>query len=122
MVVGALQPQRAQHAIEALAPPIHVACPNATRAGYGRTDLIGSIGVEPLLDGAGRNAQRFTAGGGLDRLQVPVLDAPRTYEPFDFGEDLRFERGFKAPFLAASSEAASGILICASAQCSQACQ
>ena len=84
--------------------------------------MIRGVGVEPLLDGAGRDTHRLAANGRFDRLKIAGIDCTGPYERFDFGEDLGLERRFEAPFLATSSEAASRTSSSASAHCSQARQ
>jgi len=71
---------------------------------------------------ARRHAQRLAARGGLDVLEVPVVDGASAYQRFDLGDDLGREGRFEPPFLAPSCAAASGVSSWASAHCSQACQ
>ena len=122
IVVGAVESQRAQHAMECLRSPAHVAGRPATFTAHRRTGPIRGVGIEPLLDDASREPQRFPPRGHLHGLKIPVLHAPRPCQPFDLADDLGVERGFEAPFLAASSEAAPTASSWASAHCSQARQ
>jgi len=76
-----------------------------------------------LLDGAGRPAPRLAARGGLDRLEVPVLDGVAAYERVDLRDDFGREGRGEPPFWAApAGAAAAGVSSWASAHCSQACQ
>jgi hypothetical protein len=84
--------------------------------------VVGVVGVEPLRDRATGDSQRLSACRRLDRLEVDPLGRARTDQRVDLGFDLGLEGFFKAPFLAASSEAAWGACSWASAQRSQACQ
>jgi len=122
VVVGALQTQRPERALERLDVPAAVAGVLATRARQGRPVVVGAIRVEPLLHGPSRHAKRPLAGRCLDGLEVQPVDCARTYERFDLGADFRGESFFELPFLAASCEVASGASNSASAHGSQASQ
>lgn len=63
--------------------------------------MVRGVGVEPVLDGPGGQAQDLTARGGLDGLEVQPIDRPRAYERLDLGGDFARERLFEPPFLAA---------------------
>jgi hypothetical protein len=84
--------------------------------------VIGSVGVEPLLDGPCRHSHRLAARRRFDGLKIPVLDRARAYQRLDLGNDLGLELRFEALFLAASFEVASGVSSSPSAHRSHACQ
>jgi hypothetical protein len=87
-----------------------------------RSHMVRRVGVETLLHGPRRNRKHAAADARLDRLEVHPIDRARSDQGFDLPLDLRLERRFEAPFLAASSEAASGEAISWSASTSQAFQ
>ena len=122
VVVGVLEGQHAQRALERLGAPAGVPGRPAAAAGEGGAAVAGLIRVEPLLHGPRREGERLAARGGLDRLEVQPVDRARAYERFDLCDDLRREAFCEAPFLAASCAAASGASRWASAHCSQARQ
>src|SRR3990172_4759751 len=122
MVVGALQPQLPQRALEGFASSTGVARLLATRTGQHRAGVVRGVGVQSMLYSAGRHAHRLAAHRHLDGLEVPLVNRAPAYQRFNLGDDLRFESPFEAPFLAASCEAASGAASWASPHCSQARQ
>lgn len=122
VVVGPIQGQNAQGALERLPPPLDITRRGSAATGRDRTHIVGGVRVESLFDCARRHTQRFPAGRDLNRFQIPTVDASRPYELLDFRADLGFERRFEAPFLAAPSEAACGVSSSASAHLSQASQ
>ena len=123
VVVGALHAQLAQHAGDALGAPTGVARRGPTAGTRPlRADVIGVVGVEPLLDGARRHRQRPAPHRRLHRLEVEPVGRPRRDQRVDLLDDRRVEGRFEAPFLAASCAAAAGVSSSASAHCSHACQ
>ena len=121
--VGPLDRQRPQDAGEGLGPTVDVARElAASGARHRRAAVVRGVSVDPLLDGAGRHAQRLAACRRLDRLEVPALDGVGAYERFDLRDDFGREGRFEPPFLTASCAAASGASSWASAQRSQASQ
>ena len=77
VVVGALQPQRPQHALEVLAMPAGVARRLPARAGQHRAGMVRGIGVQSLFHDAGRHTHRHAARSRLDGLEIPLLDDAR---------------------------------------------
>ena len=122
MVIGTLDRQRAYYAMEHLRTPAYVARRPLTFARDCRTCVIRGVGVQALLNSAGRHTHRLSAHRRLDRLKIPVLNRTRPYERLDLRNDLGREPPFEALFLAASSEAASVFSNWLSAHCSHACQ
>jgi hypothetical protein len=56
-----------------------------------RADVVGGVGVQALLDRPGCHPEHLSACGRLDGLHVPTIDRSRTYQGFDFGDDLVLE-------------------------------
>ena len=109
--VGPLDRQGPQDAGDRLGPAVHVARElAATGAGRRPAVVVRGVGVDPVLDGAGRHPQRFAAGGRLDGLEVPVLDGAGAYERLDLGDDFGREGRLEPPFWAAAWAAASGVI------------
>jgi hypothetical protein len=84
--------------------------------------VVRLVGIQPAFDGTGRDRKSAATCRSLDRLEVQPIDTVGSYERFDLGDDLRVEERFEPPFLATSSEAASGGSTIASAHCSHADQ
>ncbi len=106
MVVAALQLQWAEHAGEGLGAPPGKPRRLAARARALGPGVVRVIGVEVALNGGRRQTQCLAAGGGLDRFKVQGVGGFVAYEPPDLLADLRRQRLFEPPFLAASVEAA----------------
>jgi len=86
-------------------------------------NVVGKVGVEPLLDGTSRDRQSSSSCGSFDGLEIQTVGCARRDQGLDFLDDLGVERLFEPPFLAASVlEVAWGAASWASAQCSQAPQ
>jgi hypothetical protein len=76
-----------RNAGDGLGPAVDVARGRAASgARRRRVDVVRGVGVDPLLDGAGRHAPRLAARGGFDRLEVPALDGAGAYERVDLGD------------------------------------
>ena len=89
VVVGALQGQRSERGLERLRVAARVARQPTAGAGRGRARVIGAVGVEASLDGAGCQLQSLAAQVGLEGLEVEPVGGPGRYEPGDLG----FDRG-----------------------------
>ncbi len=74
MVIGPLQPQRAERTHEALGSSVDI--PGRLPAGTGqlRPGVVAGVGIQPLLEGAGGQPQRLTSRRDLHRLQIQILD------------------------------------------------
>lgn len=122
MIIGAFQLQRAQHAVKDLSSATHITRLPATGASPLRSCVVAAILVELLLESGRRQAQGAAPCGGLQSLQIELLDGlppdQRLYLLGDLDLEARPE-----PFFLASSAAASGACdSSASAHCSQASQ
>ena len=101
VVVGALQGQRPDSGLEGLRVASRVARQLAAGAGRDRARVIGEVGIEVPLDGAGRQLQRLASQVGLERLEVELVRRPGSYEPGDLGFDRGGEFLLAGFFLAA---------------------
>ncbi len=78
MIVGTLQLQLAQDALEALRPSAHITgCP-AAGARLRRPRLIGGVGIEPLLNRPCHQPQRAASKGHFQRLEVEFFGGLRS--------------------------------------------
>jgi hypothetical protein len=98
MIVGTIQFEFAQDAVENLAPASGLASGLAAVAFERRTRLIRSVGVEALLDGARRQAQNLSPRSGLDGFEIYAIGGAATQQRIHFNADvagqLRGERSF----------------------------
>lgn len=106
MVVGPLQTQRPQHAVEAFLAPPGLPGPGATiDTSPSRFIAVAQIGVEVVLNDPPGDGQRNPAGMRLQRAEVDQAAIPD--QPFEFDLDLGLERFLEPPFSAcAGSEEA----------------
>jgi hypothetical protein len=122
MVVGSPKYQVSQHSRKPLIASASVVGLVSAWAPKLRADMVRVIGVEPLLNGAGRHRKGSASCGGFDRLKIQPIGGTGSNQRFDLTDDLEVERFFEPPFLAASFELAWGACRSKSAHCSQASQ
>ena len=60
--------------------------------------VVGMVGIEALCDGPRRDRERPPPGGGLDGLEVQLIDRAWSDQRFDLGDDFRRERGGERRF------------------------
>jgi hypothetical protein len=84
--------------------------------------VVGRIGVEPLRHGPRREAQGQAARGGLDGLEVEIVDGPGADQVGEFPRNFRLERRTEPPFSPPGASDAVRGAISASARRSQASQ
>lgn len=122
VVVGALQTELAEDALKPLRAATGVASGSSARTRCRGADVVGGVGVEPLLYRPGRQTHRLAAHGRLQGFEVAVIDGARAYERLDLGRDFAREGCPEPPFSAPSSELCSSASSAASAARSQSCQ
>ena len=88
MIVGTLPLQGAQHAVEAPGTASGVASLTPPTASQVRPGVIGGVGIEPRLDGAGGQRQSLLAHGHLQCLQVQFVDGLAPEESLNFVPDV----------------------------------
>ena len=88
VIVGALQPQRPQYALEVLAMPAGVARRLPARAGQHRARMVRGIGVQSLLYGSGRHTHHLATNSHLQSLEVDLHRCLTTQQPFNFPNDV----------------------------------
>jgi hypothetical protein len=88
MIVGTIQFEFAQDAVENLAPASGLASGLAAVAFERRTRLIRSVGVEALLDGARRQAQNLSPRSGLDGFEIYAIGGAATQQRIHFNADV----------------------------------
>ena len=88
MIVGAFKRHLTERGLEALAVAPGIAGGLTTHARQSGAAVIGMVGVQAPRHRVCRHLERFPARGGLDGLEVEVLDRPRPDQRFDFRGDL----------------------------------
>jgi hypothetical protein len=103
MVVGPLQTQRPEHALETLLAPSRITgvCPTV-RTDPNRLERVPNIGIEVLLKHPSGNRQRGATGTHLQGREVEVAGPARPDQRFDLGRDFLLERFLEPPFSAAA--------------------
>lgn len=105
MVIGALESERAEHGLEGLGTAASVAGrPGTVGAGSEGAAVVGEVGVEALLDGAGGELQGAAADSGLDGLEVDAVVRGGADEAVDLGADVGCETLAQRFFFACSAE------------------
>ena len=123
VIVGALERQRPQHALEGFAAPASVVGGLLTPdAGGGGPDVVTVVRVQALGDRARRDGQGLATGSRFDRLQIPRVDRPGADQFGDLPRNFRLERRTEPPFSPGGAGAAVSASISASARRSQAAQ
>ncbi len=111
MVIGALEGERAQHALEGLGAAAGVAGrPTTVGAVAQRAAVVGAVGVEALLDGARGELQGAAADSGLDGLEVDGIVRAGADEAVDLGADVGCEALAQRFFFACSAASAVGAM------------
>src|SRR5260370_8418640 len=98
VVVSATQGERTDRGLEGLC---HAPCVGSLPAAptvQRWPCIVRQIGVEPTLDGAGRDLQGLSLGGRLDGLEVNASRGARSNQRLDFGDDLGRELFLEPPF------------------------
>lgn len=122
MVVGSPQRHVSQRGREGLVASAGIVGLVSAWAQQVRADIVTVVGVEPLLNGTGRDGKCPASCSRFDGLEIQPISRTGCNQRFDFTDDFDVERFFEPPFLAASFEVAWGASSCASAHCSQASQ
>ena len=108
VIPGALKRQGAEGGSERLGPAAGVASLGAAVAGEAGALFVGGVGVEAASHCLAHDPQRDLSSGGLGRLEVDAVERARADQLFDFGGDLRGDRGREPPFLPAAARPPSG--------------
>lgn len=119
MIIGALDRQGPQNALESLRTPAGKTGACSTCARLPGAGFVGVVLVELPLQGASRQTQRATACRGLQGFQIDLRNRLATDQGFDLLRDLGLEARREPPFLTASPEAAATPSNSSSAHCSQ---
>jgi hypothetical protein len=93
VIVGTIQVEFSQDALENLAPASGIASGVAAVAGERRARLIRSVGVEALLDGARRQAQNLSPRSGLDGFEIYAIGGAATQQRIHFNCDVASQLG-----------------------------
>lgn len=102
MIVGPIQLEFAQYALNNLYPASGIASGLAAFAVERRTSVIRSVGVEPLLYSARCQSQNLAPRGGLDGFEIYAIGGATTQQRIQINGDVvsqfRGERiFFKSP-------------------------
>ena len=98
MIVGPLQFERSENAVEGLRASTCVARHAPAGTGVVRLLAVAVIGVEALLDGKGGQAERLAPDRRFQSLQVEAVQALAAQQRFDIPEDLSGEQAGERGF------------------------
>ena len=100
MIVGPIQPEFAQYALNKLSTASGIASGLAAFAVERRARVIRSVGVEPLLYGARRQSQNLAPRRGLDGFEIQAIRGATTQQLIQINGDVASQfRGERVFFL-----------------------
>jgi hypothetical protein len=88
MIVGPIQFEFAQYALNNLYPASGIASSLTAFAVEKRTRVIRNVGVEPLLDSARRQSQNLAPRGGLDGFEIQTVGGATTQQRIQINGDV----------------------------------
>jgi hypothetical protein len=88
VVIGALESERAEHALDGLAPAPGIARFATTGARGSWTHPIRGVGVEALLDDSSRQSQDLLPNREFERLQIQIFHCLATQQGLNLPNDV----------------------------------